>query len=276
MLNRHTMSAMADEFRKIAAAAPQQQGQEPPPQQVSSRLTWAPGSAFITRGGSMVHGSPKRGEDREAEAFLNSRLVPDLIHHAEGALRQGRKVVCLSEGGVQGEDGSEQRVLAAAIDQLHRKPQHAGRILHDSWDDEEVRAIGETEDGHPHIDREAPIFKRLVKVFKDPDLVDAALQAGLSGEGKKQTGQILASAQAQSKLIALGAPTNNVKKLQMLARPEQHGGPRTQLSAVMEHYDHERRRNLVKKLKEHEEQGNVVVTAPHHGHLQHVQAALRS
>lgn len=270
----NVMGAMADEFRKIAMAAEQQPGHSQ--RRVASRLSWEPGSVFITSGGSMVHGSPGCCGDAEAAEFTQSRLVPDLIRHAESALRQGRKVVCLSEGGVNGEEGSEQRALSDAIDQLHRKPHHAGKIIHDSWDDEDVRAIGETRDGHLHIDRDSPIFKRLVQVFRDPDLVDAALQAGLSGKGKKQTGQILASAQAQSKLMSMGAPPTNVAKLQALVNPEESGGPRTQLSAVMEHYHHERRKNLVKKVKDHEGQGHVVVMAPHHRHVPHVQAALRS
>jgi hypothetical protein len=194
-INRHNMSAMADEFRKIAAALPQeaQQGAVP---QVSRRLMWEPGSAFITPAGSMVHGTPDLGDDREALEFLQSRVIPDLVRHAEGALRQGRKVVCLSEGCVNGAEGSPQRALSAALDQLHRKPYHAGRILHDSWDDADVYAVGETADGHFQIDRGSTIFKKLVQTFKDPDLVDAALQAGLSAKGGKQTGQILASAEA--------------------------------------------------------------------------------
>lgn len=272
MLTRDHMSAMADEFRKIAAEA--QKDTQPAP--VSNRLMWEPGSAFTTRCGSMVHGVPTRGEDPEGDAFIDSRAVQDLVHHAEGALRQGRKVVCLCEGGVHGAEKSEQRTLADAIDQLHRKPHHAGKILHDTWDDEEVRAIGQNRDGHFYIDRQSPMFKKLVQIFKDPDLVDAALQAGLSGGGKGQTGKILASAQAQSKLLTLGAQATNQKKLQELAHPDRQGGERTQLSAVMEHYHHERRKNLVKKVKEHEAQGHAVVTMPHHAHLQHVQAALRS
>lgn len=271
MLTRDHMSAMADEFRKIAAAKPAAE-----PQPVSRRLMWEQGSAFITPRGSMVHGTPHRGTDPEADSFIDTRMVPDLVHHAEGALRQGRKVVCLTEGGVHGPEGSEQRALADAIDQLHRKPAHAGKVIHDTWDDDEVRSVSQNRDGHVSIDRQSAMFKKLVQIFKDPDLVDAALQAGLSGQGKGQTAKILASAQAQSKLLTLGVPPTNVKKLQELVNPEATGAPRNQLSAVMEHYHHIRRQNLVRKVKEHEAQGRVVVTAPAHVHVQHVQAALRS
>lgn len=270
MLSRINMNAMADEFRKIAAA---KEPEQPTPQ--SRRLTWEHGSAFITPGGSMVHGTPHKGTGAEEDSFIETRLIPDLLHHAEGALRGGKTVVCLTEGGVHGPENTEQRALSDAMDELHRKPEHAGKVLHDTWDDDEVRAVAQNRDGHLYIDRSSPMFKKLVAVFKDPDLVDAALQAGLSGQGKGQTARILASAEAQSKLLSMGVPPTNVKKLHELTHPHESGGQRTQLSAVMEHYHHHRRQNLVKKVKEHEGKGHVVVTAPAHLHVKHVSDALR-
>lgn len=155
---------------------------------------WIAEHEITTPGGSYILGTPHHGESSKANAWHKKTLIPSVLAAAEKAIKAGKKVVYLAEGGRAGpgswqrenknDPGAEQGQVAEALED-----RFGDKVLQDTWDGDRVRIDVEVRDEENstdsvevtrlQVDPKAPVTKKLLEKFKDPALVEAGLAGAM-------------------------------------------------------------------------------------------------
>lgn len=140
---------------------------------------WIAEHKIQTAGGSYIMGTPHAANGPNERNWCVEVLLPSVLKVARDAIAEGKKVVFLAEGGMEGGgdfNGNEQHMIAKAL-----KREFGDKVIQDTWDDAAVEINDPTSEeaellNGNAIDRNAPVVKKLIAHFDgDADRVEAAL-----------------------------------------------------------------------------------------------------
>ena len=242
---------------------------------------WKKEHTTVTQNGSLVIGTPHADGTPEERQYIENDLMQSVLSHTEKAIQNGKKVVFLAEGETRGPEGSEQRTIADSLSEKYKDS-----VKQDSWDD-----------GMSLYDDQSKAFNLLSKVLgKDKLKVhNAIFDMGQgtainedyfdSDEQKKlfheMTGIEIPTKEQDSNETNLGmghdpkdpnatkqfyAEGSLKQKLYDMTFPQDKNLPETQVSKFQKMYNNIRQLNMLKKIKDVEKEGNVVIVTPGASH----------
>ena len=233
---------------------------------------WVAEHEITTPGGSYILGTPHHGESKKGDAWHKKTLIPSVLAAADKAIKAGKKVVFLAEGGVAGpgswqreqkdDPGAEQGQVAEALEKSF-----GDKVTQDTWDGDRVRIDKEVRDEEKstdtnevtklQVDPKAPVTKKLIQKFKDPVLVEAGLAGAMFDQmGEEVTeNPYIVSPEAQKYLKAKGIDWNSRGSISKMWDDDD-------LSAVAAANAQLRDEEFVKKVRDTEASGAVAIVTP--------------
>lgn len=235
---------------------------------------WAQEHMAVTPHGSLVIGSVHADpEDEQSPGgiYHHSHVVPTVLQHAHDAIRGGKRITFVAEGGTGEDAPGDGGHLAREL------VKHFGhRVGHDTWDDKPVNVYDQT----------SPIWKRLYNATGNRALVHAALTAFMAGQGDdpgllRRHG--ILTPEGHQHLQQQGIDPFDPQHVQtmyaMMFPKDQNsypisGGTHNELSLVGEHYNAARQQNLLKKLRDIEQRGHVGIVHAGASHVYNLKPTL--
>ena len=221
--------------------------------------------------GAMSHADPT------AKASFKEHVINGAVDAAKAAAKAGKKVVVLSEGTTYGDDTlddpndwNEQHAVAKAVHEAT-----GGKAVQDTWDDDTVSLTNPDSD----------VWKRLTSAAGgDPVKAKGALAVFMAGQGQSWDSMVEDGwvdddvAEAVTKATGTDPRGKLSKKTQQrfydMAFPGDSGKPHTEVSAIGEVYNAARQENLLRKIREVEADGGVVIAAPGASHAYNLKGAI--
>ena len=221
--------------------------------------------------GAMSHADPT------AKASFKEHVINGAVDAAKAAMKAGKKVVVLSEGTTYGDDTlddpndwNEQHAVAKAVHEAT-----GGKAVQDTWDDDTVSLTNPDSD----------VWKRLTSAAGgDPVKAKGALAVFMAGQGQSWDSMVEDGwvdddvAEAVTKATGTDPRGKLSKKTQQrfydMAFPGDSGKPHTEVSAIGEVYNAARQENLLRKIREVEADGGVVIAAPGASHAYNLKGAI--
>lgn len=221
--------------------------------------------------GAMSHADPT------AKASFKEHVINGAVDAAKAAMKAGKKVVVLSEGTTYGDDTlddpndwNEQHAVAKAVHEAT-----GGKAVQDTWDDDTVSLTNPDSD----------VWKRLTSAAGgDPVKAKGALAVFMAGQGQSRDSMVEDGwvdddvAEAVTKATGTDPRGKLSKKTQQrfydMAFPGDSGKPHTEVSAIGEVYNAARQENLLRKIREVEADGGVVIAAPGASHAYNLKGAI--
>ncbi len=215
--------------------------------------------------------------DPTAKASFKEHVINGAVDAAKAAMKAGKKVVVLSEGTTYGDDTlddpndwNEQHAVAKAVHEAT-----GGKAVQDTWDDDTVSLTNPDSD----------VWKRLTSAAGgDPVKAKGALAVFMAGQGQSWDSMVEDGwvdddvAEAVTKATGTDPRGKLSKKTQQrfydMAFPGDSGKPHTEVSAIGEVYNAARQENLLRKIREVEADGGVVIATPGASHAYNLKGAL--
>lgn len=253
-----------------------------------NRKAWEAEHSAKTPGGSVLLGTthmdsedPTTGAmshaDPTAQASFKEHVINGAVDAAKAAAKAGKKVVVLSEGTTYGDDTlddpndwNEQHAVAKAVHEAT-----GGKAVQDTWDDDTVSLTNP----------ESDVWKRMTSAAGgDPVKAKGALAVFMAGQGQSWDSMVEDGwadddvAEAVRKATGTDPRGRLSNKTQQrfydMAFPGDSGKPHTEVSAIGEVYNAARQENLLRKIREVEADGGVVIAAPGASHAYNLKGAI--
>lgn len=253
-----------------------------------TRKAWEAEHSATTPGGSVLLGTthmdsedPTTGAmdhaDPTAKASFKEHVINGAVDAAKAAAKAGKKVVVLSEGTMYVDDTlddpndwNEQHAVAKAVHEAT-----GGKAVQDTWDDDTVSLTNP----------ESDVWKRMTSAAgNDPVKAKGALAVFMAGQGQSWDSMVEDGwvddevAEAVKKATGTDPRGKLSKKTQQrfydMAFPGDSGKSHTEVSAIGEVYNAARQENLLRKIREVEADGGVVIAAPGASHAYNLKGAL--
>jgi hypothetical protein len=253
-----------------------------------TRKAWEAEHSAKTPGGSVLLGTthmdsedPTTGAmnhaDPTAKASFKEHVINSAVDAAKAAAKASKKVVVLSEGTMYGEDTlddpndwNEQHAVAKAVHEAT-----GGKAVQDTWDDDTVSLTNP----------ESDVWKRMTSAAgDDPVKAKGALAVFMAGQGQSWDSMVEDGwvdddvAEAVKKATGTDPRGKLSKKTQQrfydMAFPGDSGKSHTEVSAIGEVYNAARQENLLRKIREVEADGGVVIAAPGASHAYNLKGVI--
>lgn len=213
---------------------------------------WINEHTAITSNGSVVAGVLHGYSSKSVKDLIDTKVLPRILSSASSAQKSGKKVVFLAEGAVRGPQGSEQEVIAQALDA------NMPDIEHDTWDDSPVDIFSYGENGeHLGIDTQSPVVQKMAKKYQNVSVVEAGLFASMHGQGE----ELSLSPAAKEFLQTLGIDSTDKDALYHAAFESN-----SVLAHVTNEWNRLRQENLLRKVHTVEQEGSIAIVTPGASH----------